>query len=344
MLGVATVASPVAAANNIRVQVEIGIGAIFGSHAGSHRIVHVQWRSAEGLLKTNQFVRATGAGFWNIEPEVDEIVESGDRITTTVGGSSRTYVVERLTLAVDRETDLVTGTTSPNKSLDIEVDEYGGGFFVVNSYSFPVAANGNGDFALDFAGTVDIRGFDSVRGRRTNARGDQTVYGISVEAMRLWLGRSRIDLVGTPGSHVDVDLVRSSTTVSSISTFVGPDAFTFTSFVDDAGDRVRVLAGDDVSASFAADAAFAVPDVSAVVHKSTDKIVANCGEGPGIGIEVAIGDRFGFLYTLRYGWTNASGGFAANFSDEWDIRKGDKIWVYCKRPSGDVIVSLTTVG
>ena len=78
----ASLAAPVAAANNTRIHVEIGLPFIVGSGSGANKVVKILWRDSDGNLKSKQSVTTDSNGFWEAQ-EFDEVIEPADTITTT---------------------------------------------------------------------------------------------------------------------------------------------------------------------------------------------------------------------------------------------------------------------
>jgi len=341
-------ATPVAAANNIKVHAEIGIGSFYGTNAGANNTVKILWRDSDGSLKSKQAVPSDSEGFWFSEPE-EEAVEAGDTITTTVGSSTRTYTVKRLTVSVDRVADMVSGEAPANTMVLMELRAFEGRIFDPTYHQAATTADGSGHYEFDFStggDVADIQGWDGVQVVQRNARGDTTSYGLNVDAVRVWAGKARFDLVGDPGTSVNLMLSRSATTTSDVNVLIGPDAFLLnSSFVDNDGQRVRTQAGDDLTVSgLAPDASFTIPDIAISVAKFDDRVVANCGMGADRGVEVFVHDRFFFQIGDLYGRTNSSGNFVARFADQGvNIQAGFKIEVYCKFATGDIVVRVLTV-
>jgi hypothetical protein len=342
----AVAATPVAAANNIRIHVELGLGYFSGTNAGANNTIKIEWRSSDGSLKSKQAIQSGNDGLWEFF-DFGEVMEPGDTVATTVGTSTRTYTVKPVTLSVDRVSDIASGDAPAGTSVRLDVRDFVGGFAAPILHDRTVTADGSGHYSVDFssgADPVNLRGWDGVAATQSNSRGDTTAYGMNVDAIRVWIGRANFDLVGDPGTRVDLSLTRSASVLFHETMLVGPDAYLLeSSFVDANGARVRAAAGDEIGSDQASDASFTIPDVTLTVAKLDDKITVNCGLGPNRGVLVRTYNQTFGAFGERSGYTNSSGNFVARFAHELNIKSGFKVEVRCMLASGDIVGRLITV-
>jgi hypothetical protein len=354
-------ASPVAAANNIVIQALYGDCGFFGSNAGAGKTISIEWRDAEGEVKSKHKVRSDTVGDFFTDCELGEFVESGDVLTTQIGtniANVRMFTVPKMTAAADRVGDAVTGKVQTDglDMLLVEVDTYDGGFGSPTAHqALPTFTPNTGVQSYTTAGTwddaPDIKGWDDVFAVWIGTRGDTFVRTGIAEGMRIWLRQPIVEIAANPGDAIHADLESSLAVArgsldAAITTFGSPDLATWH---DPDGDTVRARPGDHVLADFASDAADVVlPTISATINKSTDKVTVDCNisESGQTGVLVVARKRDFSDFGERLGFqSNAAGGtFIANFANNGavNLARGDKVDVLCKSATGDIFAQTFT--
>jgi hypothetical protein len=344
LIAVFAAASPVAAANNTVITGFLGDCQFLGELAGANKTVKIEWRDADGSLKSKHSVKSNSAGQFLTKCELLEEIESGDTLKTTIGTASAPLLtIPRLTALIDRVDDTITGFTTPNKQIGVELITYDGAFEPSNDYVSNAVSGPNGAFTFD-ASTANIMGYDEAYLFWENARGDLVIRTAVAEGMTVWIGRAFTSVVGKPGTSVAIELKDGVDVIGRTGGYLweGDNGFYF---FDEDGERARAGVGDDVTADFAADADFTLPSITAVISKTADRVTADCGLGPGIGVLVQVYARDGAGLRERVGLTNGSGDFVANFAaaPTHNVVAGDKVDVYCKLASGDIVARRFTV-
>jgi hypothetical protein len=337
-------AAPASAALGIKLTAYYGDCNFFGTNAGSGKTIKIIWKASNATLKSTQTVKSKLNGTWTSKCDDAERVEVGDTIKTTIGTASRTFTVPKVTAFVDRVTDTVSGIGPANATINVEVDTYGGGFSIVDHQTIAGSTAGNGSYTTNFSGTIDILGWDAIFAWWNDSRGDQYVRYAPAPAMRVWLGRPYVSVVGNPNSQIQVDLADSSATPRATTTgrldFWG---FFGSEFLDADGGSVKPAIGDLVHGDFASDADWSIPDIHATANVSTNVVAGHCLAGLGFLVRVNAPD--GSKTASRTGTANGSGNFTANFgtSPSLDIKSGYKVYLYCARSTGDIIARLSTI-
>src|SRR5690242_20358455 len=80
---------PVDAANNVVIHGTFGGCQFGGSNAGSGKTVKIEWRDADGNLKSKHSVTSNSSGNFTTRCEIAEDIEAGDVLKTTIGTSIR---------------------------------------------------------------------------------------------------------------------------------------------------------------------------------------------------------------------------------------------------------------
>jgi hypothetical protein len=163
-----------------------------------------------------------------------------------------------------------------------------------------------------------------------------------VPTVTVWLNRPDVEARGNPGGDATTTLKSSSGTIKSVhhATFdaSGRDSGSFTR----GGLPVRTRAGDTVSTpGVGSDAHWKVPaiNVSATVPGSV--VTGHCQPGKGVELDI-FEAQYNFFY-WNVGFANSSGNYSHNFSGDQVLASGDKIQVWCKLATGDVVTKLSTI-
>ena len=341
----ATIAGPVAAANNVVVLGYFGDCQFAGSHAGASKTVKIEWRDSDGNLKSKHSVTSNGAGNFLSRCEAGELIEKGDVLKTTIGTAVRAFTVPKVTVAVDRFTDIVSGKVDPAADLFVDVLTYDGGFaeaFGSWHSSTPVPSAGSYETS-SWDTSPQIASWDDVYVSWVNTRGDTFVRYVAATGVRVWVRQQFFEATGNPGAVATVGLLDFSLSLLADGSgrfdrngqFVGD-------FLDADGDPVRIKAGNKIDF---AGASFDIPIITATANKSTDRVTATCGLGSGHGVLVQIRTRDLSKSSRRTGFIDGGGTFVANFggAPSYNIVSGDKIDIFCKVDSGNVVARTFTV-
>jgi hypothetical protein len=349
-------ASPVAAANNVNILGVFGDCLFQGSFAGANKVVKIEWRDAENNLKSKHSVTANGSGDFVTKCELAETIETGDVLRTQIGTSVRSFTVPKVTATVDRDADTVSGkaTTTDLDYLGVLVGTYNGGFgSTTDHFSFPAPIGTPiGTYVTaTWDAAPDIKGWDDVAVIWNNLRGDSFLRYVTAEGMRVWSRQPFIQFAGNPGQLVSADLntAPAGTLRANVQGRLNTVGLLSTGFTDSDGDTVRSAVGNQVDADFALDSDFVIPNIVITVNKSTDRVTVDCNitESGTTGVFVEVYSRDFSKDRTRLGFQNNSGGgtFLANFatSPTLNIVSGDKVDVYCKFATGDVVARTFTV-
>ena len=359
LIGGLFAASPVAAVNNIAIVAFYGDCLFEGFQAGANKTVKIEWRDAEGNLKSRHSVTSNGGGDFVTRCEAAELIETGDVLKTTIGTSVRSFTVPKLTAAVDRDADTVSGKVQTNglQQLWIEVYTYNGSFSPLDVTGHNAFETVSPDQGVQFYSATswwdsapDIRGWDVVRVHWMNDRASW-IRVMQAEGMEVWSRQPFIRLAGNPGTLVSADLntAPAGALRSEVDGRINASGSLGAWFTDADGDTVRVGVGNEVDADFASDAQLVVPGITATFNKTSDRVTVDCNiaETGSTGVEVVVYARDLSSFRTRTGFqSNAGGGtFLANFaqSPAFNVAAGSKVDVYCKFGTGDIVARTFTV-
>jgi hypothetical protein len=349
------IASPVAAAgNSTTVFVTIGDCDIRGSGGPNRGTVKIEWRASDGTLR-GLFTTGSSLGYWGgTGPYCFESgfgIEPGDTIKTTVKGAVRTFVVPQLTVRVNRDTDVVTGTTKPGSKLNVTLDGRGPG--TQETYKTRnLHARSDGTYLADFrkGDKADIRGFDRIDVAWTNDRGDHVDNWNIAPGVHVNIGRSWIEAAGQAGQDATLKLF-AGPGGSLIAKTGGIVYARYNAFLwlDASGEEVPAAEGNRVATDLAADASFVLPTMETTIDRKTDVVHLATGLGPGIGV---------FMQPAKvtssdcYSWANldtdADGSVTVDFTSDavtypCDLGRGDRMSITIRLRSGDEVTKVVVV-
>ena len=341
------VAGQVAAAVNVTLRVSIGSCQFFGD-TSPKKVVKFEWRDSDGSLKDRFSVKSDSDGNINSACYFPDVIESGDTIKVTVGTSSRTITVPRLTLNVDRDTDTAWGKSTPDTELHVALSKANNSFNYDDFTFFDEfpTTDGSGAYSVDFGSLdgADILGSDYVDTYWTDANGDTVDLERSTPNFLATIGKPYVDVDGNPGTTRSASLYSVPSGTLLAHTTATLSDYDELRFYDADGSPVRVEPGNQIVTDLASDATLTVPTIAATINKSTGKVTVNCGLGAGYAVFVATHDRNYVRYGNRSGHTNGSGIFVADFgvAPKTAIKSGDNVQVYCMLASGDTVSRVFT--
>ena len=342
-----------AATNNTTLDVQIGSCDIRGSGGPNHGKVAIEWRSADGTLRELSKNDSTFGYFGNdIFACFDSLigVQPGDTIKTTVKGVSRTFTVPPLDVRVDRNTNLVWGTTKPDSALIVWLDGRGPGLRDTWQQR-NVRAHADGTYRANFnKGTrADVIGFDDIQVAWHNRRGDFVRSSAVAPGVHVNIGRSFIEAAGQPGYDASVQLLNHAggkvLARTSGVIYQGLNGFLL---LDASGNDVAVAEGEQIVTDLASDASFVVPHMNIAADKKTDVVTLSTTLGAGIGVHI---DVAGQNSNGGFAWldTDAAGHAVVDFSDTssamqlHDVVRGDHVIVTIRLHSGDEVTKVFIV-
>lgn len=328
----------VAAAATRPIAFRIVMGACPKGTASDDATLRVDWRDADGLLKATGVTKASSTGLWVFcgSPSGDpspEGIEPGDAITVAVrGGTSRTLVVPRFLVRVDRQTDVVSGRAPAGTEVHVTVRNE------TQDASSDLAVDGVGRFSGDLTDRFDIRGGDLVTIEQMQGR-DRLTASVRAPWVRVWLGRARLDWSGLAGMAGLVTLIAADRREATAP--VGEDTGT-SRFLDVTGDPLRARVGDTVDATvLARDGRISIPDVRLTIAASTDVVVATCPAGLLYRLTVLKGGTSTARWEV---WGNSSGRNVHELTGRLNVVKGSLAILDCELATGDRIAIRRVAG
>lgn len=292
----------------------------------------VTLRAPNGDLKGRRRVLAD-SGAWQVDCLGPAgTVDGGDRLVLSQNGHRHALFVPRLTVQLDRDSDVVSGVGPPNTNLKAFADEVHGftGFTVTAQRQ--VVTDDRGRYAAHFgASSFDLKGGDD--GAIGWFVADDTVLRY-IAAPQIVVYRDEVSMQGVtaPGDllHVSVHRATGTKRGTALGVADGGGYVRDLRLADSSGRPVRVHLGDEILSDAAADAHFVMPDVILHANAVTDTLSGRCLPSRQFQVLRSNGER------LTAGRTNADGAFAINLAGGVDLRSGDVLVLDCRLPTGDV--------
>lgn len=261
-------------------------------------------------------------------------VAPGRTITIKSGPAGRTITVPRVTLGVNRVTDVISGRAPAGMNIaigytDVAVD----GEFPYPG--LPRKADAQGRYLLDYTNRADIRGGDTVNVVATTGGGDTFSLTVPVAGMILRpRGGASADVTGAEDATVTLRLrTKAGTLLASASRFLRAGT-TGQMTLRKNGMAVTPAAGQVVTGTFASDARMIIPSPAIEADAGIEAVAGTCFADQELLVRnVTQG-------TSSYGTADGSGTFLVLLEQD----PGDGIAVDCHDRHGDVIVSRATSG
>jgi hypothetical protein len=300
-------------------------------------------RDRAGFVKDRVKATTDGTGNLNMERGFTALIENGDSIRATDGVPShaRTFVIPRLTAAVNRVTNVVSGLGPAGKSVDVSACVATGynDCNTVGPYNTPVNANGN--YSYNFSPT-NLRGFDDVDVVWHSATNDSVRREVTVPFVNAIFGGNSFIGTAPRGSVVNMALQNKNgqlkaKTQASASAFFGLTVLFFGEFRKQAY-PVNVRAGDKIVGTYAADGSMTVPSVSTGKNAGTDRVSGHCFNNAFF--EVSAHHQDGSDSAYYDGKTGANGNFNVDITANnatYDLLTDDVILLACRNNRGDTI-------
>jgi hypothetical protein len=337
-------ASSVSAATRpLTVTASIGSQCIDG-RAKSNAFLRVIVRDSTGSIKGRSAETADASGYWEFCTYSQPIL-SGDRVNVLVfsTGQKRVFTIPRLSLTVDRVSDIVSGRGPSNSTLKIEaagstvlLDDY---YDVIEK----VTTDATGAYSFDFSSDgIDLIGGATLTITWKHAGGAVQVWRQAVVPYVL-VSLGSADFYGAtqPNRHIGitltegVDTVATGDAVGDSGIFYNPGEFTGM-FVDADDDPYLVKGGEWLDApALGSDGSFLIPAIGGTANLAADTVSGTCVPF-GAYLVVATSANY-YDYGVDYGVVAANGSFTAHLGSQMNLRRNADVQIYCVTTGGDVI-------
>ncbi len=299
-------------------------------------------KDSSGMLKGRDVMLAASDGSWyGCVDYYSDGIDSGDRIKVLDYDTHQqlNYTVPRLTLTVNRVTDVASGKAAAGMKLELEAYDFSGPLFGHDPYDEikHVTANGSGSYSHDFGHEgIDLMAGAQLEVRATGAGGAVTLRrDMVVPGLFLTLGQASFGGYMAPYRHLGITLKLGGSTVAT-GDAVGDTSGEFSSkFLKADSESYRVAGGEKLKAP-ALGISWTVPHVDGTANRATDVVSGTCFAN---GVYVVVAGFDGF----DYGTANSSGHFSVDLSYQLHLHKGDQVLIACATNAGDFVEQSLTV-
>jgi hypothetical protein len=246
-------------------------------------------------------------------------------------------VVPRLTIAVDRVTDVLSGEGPPNSQVRVAVQQCAPGLGICAAGLVDTVPTGaDGSYSHDASGLGDLDGWGAGAVRWETPLEDAFVQRFRLAPyLVVAAGSAVVDGVGTPGAVLHVQLRRSGQIrARATATPVGPDGRWQATFRRD-GQPVPVKVGDRVTSDLAADADLFVRAVSIQADLGADTAAGRCYPNGLLGVRFYRPNGTERVGARAYGLADAGGDFS--LTDLGFLGHGWSMRLLCANAAGDTV-------
>jgi hypothetical protein len=327
-------------ANTVEFVVTIGDCVIHGTAtletADSFRLIV---RDAHDQLKARVDVDVSNDGFWNAGCIAGGPIKVGDRLRARLPGGSfiHLFVVPKLTIAVDRVTDVISGVGPANGQVGVAVQQcVPGGYFCAAGLVDTVPTGPDGSYSHDASALGDIDGWGAGAVRWVESvPGDAVQRFGRAPYLVVAAGSAVTGGLATPGVAVHVQLRRHGQVRATGSAVPGsPEGAWQATFRHD-GHPVPVKVGDRITSDLAPDADLAVRAISIAADLGADTATGRCLPDGLFTVRFFRPDGTERVGAREYGLADAGGDFT--LAGLWFLKHGWSMRLLCTNAAGDTL-------
>jgi hypothetical protein len=341
MVGGSTGAS--AGVDTASFSVEIGSCRVYGSAelatADTFRLVV---RDARDHLKARMDVDVAASGFWGPVCVPGGPIKARDTLRARLGGQTiHLLVVPRLTIGVDRVTDVISGVGPPSDEVQGAVQPcYPGVAVCLAGQGIPVPTGLDGSYAYDGTTEGDIDGWGGGVVRWMSLFMDQVFRFRKAPYLLVQAGSAGAVGRGTPGETLHVRLHRNGR-VRGTGTATPDARGAWQTTIRHDGVPVPVRVGDRITSDLAPDANLTVRAISITADLAADSAAGRCYPDGPFGVRFFRPNGTELVEARGYGDADAQGDFS--LAGLTFLRHGWSMRLFCANAAGDTVKRTVTV-
>lgn len=346
MLGMAAPGVVAAATAPTTFDGTMGDACVGHSGATAGETFKLVWRDTDGALVARRNVTVDSDGAWSV-CATDHLLSAGDKLKATNDGGTHDLVVPRLTIAVNRVHNYLSGRGPANEAVRLACDFSNG--FEPCQWHDGVRVGPKGYWSLKLPFDNPPTGGDVYDASWASGDGDHiTAYG-QAPFVTAELGSAKVSGALDAGKTAKIRLFDSSMalkgTAVATGAFEANNSGSFTAvFRDSHGNPVDVQPGDTIDAKkLSTDSEFVVPTIVATATASNDRVKGQCENTPAsqgyANVELyRDGTQRGFA-----GFEGEDGAFSFNFrkvrfGSPANVKPGDRVVIDCIQAGGDGVL------
>lgn len=344
----AALAAPVAAAPR-PLQALVGVGGdCIGGQAKPNTFVKTVVRDSTGTTKIRSAATVDAQGSWDACLDFlsfsAEPIGAGDKVSLHdfETGQTLDFTIPRVTMTVNRVTDVVSGTAPAGMKLAVEAADSQGILFGDQPYDLTkhVTAASNGTWSHDFGSNgINLIGGAQLEVRESLKSGNVLIYrDMYVPGVQITLGSSEFFGFIAPYKHIGIKLDQGGNRVAT-GDAVGADGNSGFDgrFIDAQGELYRVAGGEMFHApALGPDASWRIPEIDGTANASSDVVTGTCFANDPWVVEAG-------PFAFDFGTSDSNGQFSTDLTDSGGIAHGDAVLIACLSSGGDVVVQNLTV-
>ncbi len=340
----ASFAAPVAAAPR-PLQAMLGVGdECIGGQAKPNTFVKVIVHDSTGAPKIRDAATVDAQGSWSAC--IDYFAEplgAGDKVSLAdfETGQALKFTVPRVTMTVNRVSDVVSGTAPAGMKLAVEAADSQGILFGDQPYDLTkhVVAASDGTWSHDFgADGINLIFGSQLEVRASLKGGDALVYrDMYVPGVQITLGSSEFEGFIAPYRHIGIKLTQGGNKVATGDAVGGDTGYGFDGrFVDAQGELYQVAGGEWFSApALGSDASWRIPAIDGTANVKSDVVTGTCFPNNPYVVEAGV-------FAFDFGTSDSNGQFSVDLTDSGGIAHGDAVLIACLSSGGDAVIQQFT--
>lgn len=259
----------------------------------------------------------------------------GMKVSALVNGTTRTLTVPKLTVKVDRVTDVVSGVAPKGSSLTIQVVHWAN-YATSATTTVNKTATSTGTYSTDLTSKVNVIGGDRASVTLNYASGDSAGARTMVTSVGVRIGSPKVEAQLGTGETGVVSLKDAAGVLRAKAglSFSGWDPSTKGLFVA-GGSAVSTRVGDKVAAPLGGGVAFTVANLTVTTNVSTNVISGVCQANRALKVLVHNDSPY---KSEEFKLVCTSGGtYTLNVTATVDLQTADKVLVTMRLSTGDQV-------
>jgi len=319
----------------ITMDVLIGDSCVSG-FAKPGTVVKVTIKDPSGnVVGTDAMLSGSDGSWFGCEGIFADALAAGNRIKVFDYDTNQTlnYTIPRITLSVNRVTNVVSGHAPAGMRLTLEAADFNAPLFGQDPYDVVkhLTVGAAGTYSHNFSNDgVDLMAGAQLEVRtRTADRAVTTRRDLVVPGLFVNIDQASFGGYMQPFQHLGIKLTINGAKVATgdgVGDFSGQVQ---SEFVDALGEPYRLKGGEMLTAPALA-ISFTVPKIAGAVDKATDRVSGTCFRN---GAYVVLAGDLGFAN----GTAGVAGHFSVDMSEQMDLRRGDEVLIACFTRTGDVV-------
>ena len=271
----------------------------------------------------------------------DDNFVPGMKVSALTNGATRTVTVPKLSVRVNRVTDVVSGVGPASKTLEVSIVHFSS-FKTSKTTVINKKVSSAGTWSMDTTSSINLIGADRIGIIYRASTGDNFLLDGVTPFVGVRIASSRVIGSVNEGGDVAVTLKTSAGATRARAHLVSANNSQPQDgvFVNTSGYAVAARVGDKVASNAGTNGSFTISNLTVGVNTATNTVYGTCLASKPMKIEVTTPSPY--VFTRTFTTCNSAGHYSLDTTASVDIAAGDRVLVTVRLSSGDTISRLRT--